>query len=135
MNKIFEYCINHRPIPWKRAQRCGNRYFDAQSTLKKHLQKCFNYLYPKHVPFCEPIFVEFIFHFKQPKFKKKIYHTGRPDLSNLIKFYEDCFNGYIWEDDSIIVGYVNSRKEYQENESVQIRVYTSEVFTSDNYIQ
>lgn len=29
-------------------------------------------------------------------------HHYKPDLSNLIKFTEDVFNGYIWKDDSLI---------------------------------
>lgn len=40
-------------------------------------------------------------------------HTGRPDLSNLIKFTEDALNGVLWKDDAIIHG-IMARKVYNE---------------------
>lgn len=36
-----------------------------------------------------------------------------PDLSNMIKFYEDCLNGILWEDDRLIVE-IYSFKIYAE---------------------
>ena len=43
-----------------------------------------------------------------------IWHTGRPDLSNLIKGLEDALNGTAWMDDSVIVGYGAMGKWYVE---------------------
>lgn len=65
--------------------------------------------------------VEMIFYMKMPKNasekKKKmmqeneIKHTCKPDVSNMIKFYEDCANGIIWKDDKQIVK-IRAEKRY-----------------------
>jgi Holliday junction resolvase RusA-like endonuclease len=38
----------------------------------------------------------------------------KPDLSNLVKFVEDCLNGVIWQDDAQIVSYQRMHKFYSE---------------------
>lgn len=44
-----------------------------------------------------------------------ISHNKKPDLSNLIKFYEDCANGIIFHDDSMIVSCVMEKKYSSTN--------------------
>jgi Holliday junction resolvase RusA-like endonuclease len=39
----------------------------------------------------------------------EIQHTSRPDLSNLIKFFEDACNFVLWKDDSQIVTLIASK--------------------------
>lgn len=135
MKLLLEYKMDHKPIAWKRAGRNGKRYFDTQAQIKRNLVKEFNILRPSFQALCEPIFVEFLFAFKQPKIKKKNYPISRPDLSNLIKFYEDCFNTVMWEDDSLIVGYLNSRKVYAPIYFTQIKIYSAHYFASDFYFE
>lgn len=41
------------------------------------------------------------------------YHTKKPDLDNLIKFFKDCANGILWHDDSQVV-WINAVKSYAD---------------------
>ncbi len=41
------------------------------------------------------------------------YHTTKPDIDNLVKFYLDCLNGIAWEDDKQII-YIQATKTYSE---------------------
>ena len=43
-------------------------------------------------------------------------HNKKPDLSNLIKFYEDCANGVIFHDDSMIIKGRIEKKYSQTNQ-------------------
>lgn len=59
-----------------------------------------------------PLKVQFAFEMPIPKstpkkkfaaiMEDKVQHTKKPDISNLIKFVEDCLNGVVWRDDSQI---------------------------------
>lgn len=70
-------------------------------------------------PLKEPLIVECSFFMPIPKgtSKKKILamlagtekHTKKPDASNLIKFIEDCLNGFVWKDDSQIFRIVGEK--------------------------
>ncbi len=51
----------------------------------------------------------------------KIHHIKRPDASNLVKMYEDCLKGIIFDDDSQVVEFT-ARKIYSETPKVVIRV-------------
>ena len=53
--------------------------------------------------------------------KEEIKHTKKPDISNLIKFVEDCLNGVVWRDDSQIV-YLAGGKFYSEEPKTIIMV-------------
>lgn len=46
-------------------------------------------------------------------------HITKPDLSNLIKFYEDCLNGIAFHDDSQINS-ISSTKQYSQNPRTEI---------------
>jgi Holliday junction resolvase RusA-like endonuclease len=46
----------------------------------------------------------------------------KPDLSNCIKFIEDCLNGLVWQDDSQIVSYGSMGKWYAEEPKTIIRI-------------
>ena len=75
----------------------------------------------------KPVRIDFCFWFPRPKnhFKSNnpdhdlkenapIYHMQKPDIDNLIKFYLDCMNGIIIEDDKQVV-YISATKEFSGN--------------------
>lgn len=52
-----------------------------------------------------------------------IEHITKPDLSNLVKFYEDCANGILWPDDSQIFS-CQIKKEYSIHPRIEIDMTT-----------
>lgn len=44
----------------------------------------------------------------------KIRPTTKPDLSNIVKLVEDLGNGILWQDDSQIVGFLQTAKYYSD---------------------
>jgi len=77
------------------------------------------------VPEGVPITLRCIFYMPIPKStsKKKraemLYHIKKPDLSNMLKFAEDCLNGLAWHDDSQIAE-VFMGKLYSDNPRTEI---------------
>lgn len=75
------------------------------------------------------VFVRFLFHMPIPstwnKTQKAMARDGRllpigkPDVSNLAKFYEDCMNGIIYTDDSRII-WVSPIKKYDDESYTEI---------------
>ena len=43
------------------------------------------------------------------------YKNTRPDLANLVKIHEDCFNKILYKDDSQIIGYKQVAKLYTDH--------------------
>lgn len=48
-------------------------------------------------------------------------HISKPDLSNMVKFYEDAANGIIWKDDSQI-SHCSIEKMYSDNPRTEIYI-------------
>ena len=71
------------------------------------------------IPAEVPIVLSCFFYMPIPKSmsKKKQallkYHIKTPDISNLVKFLEDCLNGELWHDDSQI-SEILTRKVYSD---------------------
>jgi len=55
------------------------------------------------------------------KMKLGSYHNRKPDASNMYKFYEDCANGVLYQDDSQIVK-GSFKKIYSENPRTIINI-------------
>lgn len=49
-------------------------------------------------------------------------HTKKPDASNMLKFIEDCLNGVVWVDDSLICRFVDVEKVYGAHPRTEIEV-------------
>ncbi len=103
--------IDGRPIPW-RAPYVGKRgAFSTHTVRKQEIQWQMKAIFNQK-PLGGPIFLDVKFYFIPPKntsyVRKKQMLNGqtkfvkRPDLSNLIKFIEDCGTGILWNDDNQI---------------------------------
>jgi len=68
--------------------------------------------------------VEYHFYFERPPSipKKRTLHVVRPDLDKLLRSTTDALTGILYADDSQIVSYGNSRKDYGSPARVEITV-------------
>lgn len=76
----------------------------------------------------QPVEACFVFYFQRPPSipKKRVQHVVKPDLSKLVRAAEDSLTGIIFHDDSQIVSYGKTRKEYGLPERVEIAVFSLE---------
>lgn len=113
--KIMHYVIPGIPIPLARARHTRDRVYDSQKHLKL---SCGLYLanqHGSHPLFTGPLHLTMTFYL--PSTSKHLpgkHHIFRPDLSNLIKFYEDIAIGIIYHDDCIISS-ITAEKIYDPN--------------------
>lgn len=80
-------------------------------------------------PIDDALFVHFVFHMPVPKswtirqknmaLDGRLQPIGKPDASNLAKFYEDCMKGVIYTDDARII-WVTPIKEYDDEGYTEI---------------
>jgi len=108
-DNVFGFSIPGDPIPLQRARHGNKMTWDPQKQIKEELRQRFTHYYPNHVPWEGPLGLEVTFYMKVPislspknaqaKYNKP--HIFKPDLSNLIKFVEDAFNGILHKDDSL----------------------------------
>lgn len=116
---MIVYEIPGEPIPLKRHRHSGKKCYDPQKKEKQalqwHLKSLMNGLFAAHTAI--KLVVEYHMPIPKSYSKKRTLeclkgpHAKKPDLSNLIKFTEDAFNGMVWEDDSII-SEIEARKFY-----------------------
>ena len=141
MNLILEIILPGIPVGKARHRdsKYGGKY-DPQSALVTATRKLIKKQLPVGwIPTEQPVLCAFDSYFTRPKshyrtgrnenlLKKSapMYHTIKPDYSNLAKFYEDCMNLLVWHDDSQIIGYCNSAKYWiskTEKSYMRVRVY------------
>lgn len=134
---MIELTIHGPPIPKLRPRflKCGQAY-DIQAKLKKKVIwqikeiLILNY-FCVAFPLKGPIACDFKFYMPVPtSWKKKeknlvswkaLEHTCKPDCDNLVKFYLDCMNSVVYQDDrQIVIG--NILKEYDANPRVEITI-------------
>ena len=142
--------IDGVPIPKQRARHGKTKSgfpitFDAQYQEKERVKKEMLVAYNRalnsknilecleasHLAKVERFAVHFTFHMpiaqsgsiqlKNMKEWGLIHHTGKPDCSNLIKFYEDCANGILFGDDSQITS-GSFKKKYSKNPRTEIEI-------------
>lgn len=143
-NNVF-VCVDGVPTALKRHRtRIRGNYaqmYDSQKHLKNEvLKRVIMQLPSGFKPFECPIEFLVEFHMPIPKSfssKKKMRmtctpHIKVPDLSNLIKFFEDTFNGVLYSDDKLIVKIKATKINSEDPKTIIcIREYESE----DSYIE
>lgn len=56
------------------------------------------------------------------------YHTKKPDIDNIFKFYMDCMNGILYKDDAQVVAVDRSEKHWIDKDKVgYVRLVLSEI--------
>lgn len=133
--------IPGRPVPLQRPRFAYRNAktkpwaYNIQYREMADVKKLMKAQYP-YAPITDPVYVFFEFNYKVPKMlrnklkkaaldgryflsKECGYFARRPDLSNLVKFYEDCMNDLILEDDALIVK-SESIKLYAEEDKTKI---------------
>jgi len=134
VRKMITLEVKGKPIAKARPRfaRCGKfvRTYDPQETEESRflfeVQKQWN-----RPPMETPVKVRCSFEMPIPKstskkkswamIKDEIKHTKKPDISNLIKFVEDCLNGVVFKDDSQII-YLAGGKFYSEEPKTIIMI-------------
>ncbi len=117
------YVINIPPIAWKRAGKCGKRFFDQQS----HEKLAFGlYLSQQHADaplYTQPLMIEMMFYIAPPKTVKKRtpYVSTFPDIDNLMKFVLDAAKDILYDDDRIVC-ILQGTKLYDLNPRVELTV-------------
>ncbi len=113
--------IPGKPIPWMRAGRQNNRYYDKQFEKKAHVRNIVQSQMKTKKPLSSPLKLIIEFHMPIPTSWTKAYrlkalktpHSSVPDLDNMVKFICDALNKVLWDDDSLIYE-IHSRKIYTE---------------------
>ncbi len=127
----------HRPR-FARRGKFVTAYSDQQTEAGKFLLLAQSQI-PEKIPAGVPISLSCLFYFPIPASttKRRIAqidggddaHIKKPDVSNLVKFVEDCLNGIAWHDDSQIYQ-VKARKIYSHDPRTSL--YISWDFRSVN---
>ena len=117
--RSMKYILVGDPIPLYRARfsSISNRMFDSQKEIKLVTGITLRSQHNEQIPFDGPLHLDIHFFFLTPLRKPKLnkqWHIYRPDLSNLIKFYEDIATTVIFDDDCIIAK-ISATKSYDKN--------------------
>jgi len=135
--------IPDRPISLKRPRAALGRFYDPQHDVKeaykKYIQENIKLVHDDlaeniallELPLTLPVAVRLNFYFEMPKSwsKKKRHdmldmpHTQTPDLDNLVKFFQDALNGYLWGDDRQIWN-IEAFKMWSDENYTNVRIWT-----------
>lgn len=112
------------PIPLHRPRACRRgQHIQIYNDQEKVMEQCIWQIKSQfnNEPYTVPIHLSMLFYFPIPKGTSKVRTSQslagllvpmkRPDLSNLFKFYEDCMNGIVYEDDSQVTSF-DSKKVF-----------------------
>lgn len=110
-NVVYTIVIPGAPIPLARPRLGKWGVYDSQKILKKRVAHCLLQQKGTWQKVDGAVGMYFEFHMPLPASisqkkageRLKAYHIQTPDLSNMIKFYEDVLQGHIYDNDSQIV--------------------------------
>ena len=116
---------------FKRGKFSGN--YDPSADDKQTFASILQQQAPKE-PISAPISLEVVFYMGRPKNHYKSgknsemlkdtapeYHSGRPDLDNMVKFVQDSLNTIYYKDDALI-SQITAKKIYSENPRTEITI-------------
>lgn len=114
-----------KPISLARHRTGRHCLYDPQMIVKKNLRAYVKDLGVTYPLIAEPLWLKADFLFQPPKVtsKKKyplmigLSYDRKIDLSNILKFYEDAFEGMLWENDCLICD-ITIKKYYWHTNAV-----------------
>lgn len=123
---IKTYVLLGDPVPLARARLGKYKVYDAQKNAKLVIGITLANQHNDKPLITGPIHLEIVFFMYTSKPKSKTLlgkaHPCKPDLSNLIKLYEDIATSVLYKDDAQIAS-ISARKVYSDNPRTELRVY------------
>jgi Holliday junction resolvase RusA-like endonuclease len=113
-----KYIIPGPPIPLQRPRFNGQWVWDCQKGEKMFAATNLRFQH-KGDPLQGPLHMHIDFFMKHAK--KKGYHSVKPDLDNMIKFYADVCNGIVYEDDAQLAK-ITAEKIYSKEPRTEITI-------------
>ena len=127
------YTVPGRPAPLARPRFRSGVVWDCQRLLKGQVRECIRVQHGSVGMITGPVVLYCSFSFmvpsswsrrKQARYRQAPY-SGRPDLSNLVKFIEDCIVGIVVADDAPIISfYAQKRYDTTNCTTIGIAPYT-----------
>ena len=116
------YVIAGKPIPLARPRMSKGYVYDSQKQSKQSIATLLRRQHGLIPMYCGPLHLNITFYMPIPKrTKAPLYHRKKPDLSNMIKFYEDVSSGILYADDRQIVK-IFACKIYDENPRTEFTI-------------
>lgn len=145
LNAVFLE-IPGKPLPLRRYRFCrkGSRIwtYNSQEKEMNEVRKLMRIQYP-FAPLEGPLLAWYCFQMPMSKrwnkkerakgLKGSIHPAFRPDISNMVKFYEDCMNKTIFDDDALII-HSESFKMYSEDPKTLIWIRSPQEDEMKNFI-
>lgn len=110
--ETLHFEIEGEPVSWMAHGGFGRRAFNPRFKEKEYFQWKLRLAYTSH-PIVDAVIVTYAFFFKTPKSfskrKKELIKSGelpcliRKDVTNCVKFTEDCLKGIVIDDDSQVI--------------------------------
>jgi Holliday junction resolvase RusA-like endonuclease len=123
--RSHSYIIDLEPIPWKRAGKCRDRFYDQQAPEKFTVGLHFRKQHGDNPPFNKPIKVEICFCMptsRQVAKKGYFFHSFTPDIDNLQKFILDAMVDAAIITDDRLVSILNTCKVYDQHPRTEVTI-------------